>query len=97
MYKETLYISHESQERVFSVEQCLFNLLCDQLYVYVFFYLVAAFLPLLCFPERLLCVDFVSALLSSGTRVRFRGMRAEVEQQLACFVTASGPQSLTAD
>ena len=68
-----------------------------QLYVNVFFYLVAAFLPLLCFPERLLCVDFVSALLSSGTRTRFRGMRAEVEQQLACFVTASGPQSLTAD
>ena len=68
-----------------------------QLYVNVFFYLVAAFLPLLCFPERLLCVDFVSALLSSGTRARFRGMRAEVEQQLACFVTASGPQSLTAD
>ena len=64
-----------------------------------FFYLVAVFLPLLCFPERLLCVDFVSALVSSGTRARFRGMRAEVEQQaqLACFVTASGPQSLTAD
>ena len=51
-----------------------------QLYVNVF-YLVAVFLPLLCFPERLLCVDFVSALLSSGTRARFRGMRAEVEQQ----------------
>ena len=65
-----------------------------QLYVNVFF---THFLPLLCFPERLLCVDFVSALLSSGTRARFRGMRAEVEAQLACFVTASGPQSLTAD
>ena len=44
MYKETLYISHESQERVFSVEQCLFNLLCDHDPVVrkCFFYLVSA-------------------------------------------------------
>ena len=96
MYKETLYISHESQERVFSVEQCMFDLLCDHdPVVRKCFFLPSCSLSA---PSVfLLCVDFVSALLSSGTRARFRGMRAEVEQQLACFVTASGPQSLTAD
>ena len=96
MYKETLYISHESQERVFSVEQCLFNLLCDHDPVVrkCFFYLVSA--PSV-FPGASPLCRLCVTLLSSGTRARFRGMRAEVEAQLACFVTASGPQSLTAD